>query len=190
MSDQLLTIVKYPDPVLRRVASPCPRVTPELVAFSERMMATMHADDGVGLAAPQVGVSLRIIVVDTGEEKPVALFNPEIVTCSGEQTGVEGCLSFPGLHGEVTRADRLAIRGLNTRGRRVTLAGEGFWARAMQHEMDHLDGVMFVDRVLPETLYWATGERDARGNYLTRPAILAEALREFEARYTNGKGTG
>lgn len=174
-----LTIVQYPDPVLRRKAARVERVTPELRDFALQMGDTMHASNGVGLAAPQVGIALRIIVVDV-EDRLQVLFNPQILTAEGHQTGTEGCLSFPGLHGEVTRAQRVTVTGHNARGKKITLSGEDLWARAMQHEIDHLDGILFIDRAREDSLYWATGEVDEDNNFLTRPTNREEIERFFE----------
>ena len=174
-----LQIVKYPDSVLRKKAAPIARVTPEIEDFISRMGELMYDSNGVGLAAPQVGVSLRIIVVDVGEGLQ-AVLNPQIISPEGSQTGVEGCLSLPDLHGEVTRAQRVTVQGLNRRGKKVTFTGEGYWARAMQHEIDHLNGILFTDRVLPDTMHWVTGEQDADGNYIERPTSLEDALQWFE----------
>lgn len=174
-----LQIVKYPEAVLRKRAALVERVTPELAQFMMEMGEIMYAANGVGLAAPQVGISLRIIVVDVGDGLQ-ALVNPKIVASSGTQTGIEGCLSLPNLHGDVTCAERVTVRALNKRGKRVTLSGEGLWARAMQHEIDHLDGILFTDRVDMNTLRWATGEEDADGNCIERATTLEEALQYFE----------
>lgn len=181
MSD--LSIVYYPDPVLRKKAAPVTRITPEIISFAEAMLETMYASNGAGLAAPQVGVSLRLIVVDV-DGRPHLLVNPQIVSREGSQTGVEGCLSLPNLHGDVTRAQKVVVQATNLRGKKVTLSGEGMWARAMQHETDHLDGVVFTDRVIPESLHWVTGEQDAEGNLIERATSLEDALAFFERRAT------
>lgn len=172
-------IMIYPDPVLRRTAAPVVRVTPEIRQFIAEMGETMYASHGVGLAAPQVGIALRIIVVDAGDGLR-AVINPQIIAREGSQTGPEGCLSLPQLHGEVTRAERVVVRGLNTRGKQVTLSGDDLWARAMQHEIDHLDGVLFIDRVNPNSLAWTTGETDEDGHSIERPTSLEDARRFFE----------
>lgn len=171
-----LQIVKYPDPVLLKKAARVERVTPEIYAFTEGMVETMREDNGVGLAAPQVGVSLRIIVVEV-DEKVHALINPQIITREGSETTVEGCLSLPRLYGDVERAERVTVTGTNARGKKVTLSGEGLWARAMQHEIDHLDGVLFIDRVIPDSLHWITEED---GNSTSKPTSLEEAKKFFE----------
>ena len=178
-SENLLNIVYYPGAILRKKAAPVERITPEMSEFIARMADTMYESNGVGLAAPQVGIALRIIVVDV-DDCLHAVINPVIIASEGSQTGIEGCLSLPGLHGDVTRAQRVTVRGLNLQGKRITLSGEGMWARCMQHEIDHLDGVLFIDRVLPETLHWVTGETDANGHLVERPTTLDEAMQIFE----------
>jgi peptide deformylase len=142
------------------------------------MIDTMYSADGVGLAAPQVGLSLRIFVVDAGDG-PQEFINPHIILSEGEQTGVEGCLSLPGLHGDVTCASRVVVRATNRRGRIMTFAGEGLWARAIQHENLHLNGKLFVDNVIPGTARWFTGAEDVDGNYIETPTTVEEALRLF-----------
>lgn len=178
-----LSIVKYPDPVLRKKAAPVGRITPEIQDFIARMGDLMYDSNGVGLAAPQVGIALRIIVVDAGDGLQ-GLINPQIHLSEGSQTGSEGCLSLPRLYGEVTRADRVTVRALNEKGRKVSLSGEGLWARAMQHEIDHLDGVLFTDRVCPDTMHWLTEELDSDGNHVMRATTLEEALHFFERQAT------
>lgn len=173
-----LPIKYYPDPVLTKRAATVERVTPELARFIAQMRETMYDARGVGLAAPQVGVSLRIIVVDA-DDHFVALVNPQIIARDGSQTGHEGCLSLPNLHADVTRALRVTVQGLNVRGKKITLSGEGLWARAIQHEVDHLDGVLFTERADRATFCWVTGETDADDNLIERPTTWEEAERIF-----------
>ena len=174
-----LQIVKYPGAVLRKKAVTVDRVTPELQNFMADMAEIMYESRGVGLAAPQVGISLRIIVVDT-DDRLQTIINPKITRAEGSQTGVEGCLSLPGLHGDVTCAASVTVRGLNRFGKKITLSGEGLWARAIQHEIDHLDGHLFIDRVDASTLRWVTGETDENDNQIERPTTLMDALAVFE----------
>jgi peptide deformylase len=115
------------------------------------MVETMFSANGVGLAAPQVNVPLRVIVLRV-ENQIYQLANPEMVRCNGEQTGLEGCLSVPGLVGEVTRCERVVAKGLNRHGREIRIKGDGLLARAVQHEIDHLDGVLFTSKVNEGTL--------------------------------------
>ena len=140
-------IVEIGDPVLREKAQPVTKITPALLRLLDDMTETMYAYHGVGLAAPQVGVSKRVIVVDAGKGL-YQLINPEIITVSGSETDREGCLSIPGVWGEVTRAAAVTVRGLNRSGETVEIEAEGFFARALQHEIDHLDGILFIDRAL------------------------------------------
>jgi peptide deformylase len=140
------------DAVLRQEASPIGALTEEVRRLIEDMFDTMYAEDGVGLAAPQVGVSLRVIVVDTRDPEvaPFALVNPEIVEASDDtERGEEGCLSIPGLKEMVERSYAVRVEGLSRDGERVVIEAEGFLARVLQHEVDHLDGILFVDRVSP-----------------------------------------
>jgi len=138
-------IVKKGDSILREKAKAVPRVTVSIVKLLENMRATLRAANGVGLAAPQIGVSKRVIIVET-EEEYLELINPEITMSEGEQTDTEGCLSIPGLVGEVTRAFRVKVRGIDRHGENVELLREGLVARALQHEIDHLDGILFIDK--------------------------------------------
>lgn len=153
---QPLEIRRYGDPVLRERAAEVKRINRSIKELLDGMAEAMYAARGVGLAAPQVGVSRRIVVVDVGDGL-VELINPEIVHSSGEATAFEGCLSVPGFIGEVTRAAEVRVTGLDRNGRRIWVEGEGLLARALQHELDHLDGVLFLDRatrvreVKPET---------------------------------------
>jgi peptide deformylase len=140
------------DPVLRTEAVPVAVLTEEVRRLIEDMFDTMYAEDGVGLAAPQVGVSQRVIVIDPRDPEilPFALVNPEIVEFSDEvERAEEGCLSIPGLKELVDRSYAVRVHGLNRDGERVALEAEGFLARILQHEVDHLDGILFVDRVSP-----------------------------------------
>ncbi|MGB9896790.1 peptide deformylase [Thermanaerothrix sp.] len=149
-------IVTVPDPVLRRKAQKVRQFDADLQQLIEDMIETMRAAPGVGLAAPQVGVSQRVIVVEYGEDededKPPRLYvvvNPEIVEVSAEtEMGVEGCLSIPDLVGEVERYQRIVVKGQNRRGQPIKLKLRGWVARIFQHEIDHLDGVLFTDRAV------------------------------------------
>lgn len=142
----VLEIRKEGDPVLRKKARPVDSVTRRVQKLIRDMFETMYAAEGVGLAANQVGVTERIIVVDAGHGA-VAFVNPRILEASGLQRDVEGCLSFPGVSGYVTRKGRVVVEGLNEFGRPSRIEASGFFARALQHEMDHLDGILFVDHM-------------------------------------------
>lgn len=140
-------IVLHPDPLLREKAQEVKKITPNIWKLLDNMADTMYAAPGVGLAAPQIGVLKRVIVVDVGEGL-IELINPEIVTAQGREIGPEGCLSIPGTQGEVPRAAAVVVRGLDRHGRTKEIKAEGFLARALQHEIDHLDGVLFIDKVV------------------------------------------
>ncbi len=142
----VLDIRKIGDPVLRKRAFPLARVSPEMLVLADNMIETLRAAEGVGLAAPQVGVPVRLVVVDVGDG-PLVLFNPSIVRSSGESVAREGCLSVPGVTGEVVRAEEVVVEALPRNGERlVSVAGQGMLARALQHEIDHLDGILFIDK--------------------------------------------
>ncbi|MCL8209230.1 MAG: methionyl-tRNA formyltransferase [Actinomycetia bacterium] len=175
-----MRIRTFNDPVLRRRADPVRRVGSATRRLAARMVRTMRAHRGVGLAAPQVGVLSRLIVVDVGQGLWV-IANPRIAASSGAVTDWEGCLSFPGLLAEVTRAERVSVEGVGLDGRKLWVEGEGFFARALQHEIDHLDGVVILDRALsveraepPEEPGPAAGDPDDRDTPgTTRPLRVA-----------------
>lgn len=147
----VLHILVYPDPKLRTVAEPVEVVDDEVKQIVDDMAETMYAAPGVGLAAPQVGISKRIFVVDTAfEDEPSKLrvfINPKFVLKDGDILWEEGCLSFPGIHEEVKRADRVVVHALDREGKPFEIEAEGLTAVALQHEYDHLDGVLLVDQV-------------------------------------------
>ncbi len=155
-----LEIVTVPDPILLSKAQAVPRVSRRVRRLARDMLETMVAASGVGLAAPQVGIRKRVIVVNVGEN-PIVLVNPTIATAEGEQVGLEGCLSVPDLVGEVRRAAWVVVNGLNLQGRPVAVEGEGLLARALQHEVDHLDGVLFLARLTDPTRLWNESELSA-----------------------------
>ncbi|HLT58801.1 MAG TPA: peptide deformylase [Limnochordales bacterium] len=138
-------IVLVPDPVLRRPAKPVERVTKRIQRLIRDMADTMYAANGAGLAAPQIGVSERVIVVDAGEGL-LALVNPRIVSASGSEVDVEGCLSIPNVTAYVERAAQVEVEGWDERGKTVRVKAEGLLARALQHEIDHLDGILITDK--------------------------------------------
>jgi peptide deformylase len=152
-------IVKYGDPILREKAKQVTEFNDELPELIQRMEQIMRDAKGVGLAAPQVGISKRIFIYDS-EEGVKAIVNPKITRSKGEQTGEEGCLSLPGLQGEVTRALNIVLKAQDINGKPLRLKAEEFEARVMQHEIDHLDGILFIDegRADPDTLHWLTAE--------------------------------
>jgi peptide deformylase len=140
------------DPVLREKAVPVAALSADIRTLIADMFETMYAEEGVGLAAPQVGVNARVIVVDPreGDARPFALVNPEIVFFSEEvERAEEGCLSIPGLKEIVERSSSVRVEGVDGDGNPVTIEADGLMARILQHEVDHLDGILFVDRVSP-----------------------------------------
>jgi peptide deformylase len=145
-------ILKYGEPILEQAAEPVTKFdTPELNELITDMWETMYASKGVGLAAPQIGVSKRISVIDISvgedESKKVVIINPEISSKEGSQTGEEGCLSIPGFREPLTRANKVTVRARNEKGEAIELTGEELLARAFQHEIDHLNGVLFISHL-------------------------------------------
>ena len=143
----ILEIKEYGEPVLREKALPVEEVTPEILNLVKDMAETMYTDSGVGLAAPQVGVSKRIILVDGEEDGLIVLINPKIIQSEGEVVEEEGCLSVPGIYSKVKRSSKVTIKALNENGDPIEITKEGLASRALQHEIDHLDGILFVDRI-------------------------------------------
>ncbi|MEG2441413.1 MAG: peptide deformylase [Acetivibrio sp.] len=137
------------DPVLNKIAKPVLKMNEKIQTLIEDMLDTMYEEMGVGLAAPQVGILRRIVVIDITIEgdQPMILINPEMIETSGEQTGGEGCLSVPGKTGIVTRPNYAKVRALNENMEEIIVEGENLLARALCHEMDHLDGKLYVDLV-------------------------------------------
>jgi peptide deformylase len=145
-------IVKYGEPVLETVTEPITEFnTPELHALIADMWETMYSAKGVGLAAPQIGISKRLTVIDVSvgekESEKLVLINPEIVVKTGSQTGEEGCLSIPGFREPVTRSDKVSVRAKNAEGETIEIEGEELLARALQHEIDHLNGILFINHL-------------------------------------------
>lgn len=137
-------VVTIPDPILRQKAQAVKKITPGVLRVLDNMRDTMYAADGVGLAAPQIGISKRIIVVDPGDQL-YEIVNPEIVLREGEQTAQEGCLSVPDMVGRVTRSQKIIVSGMNRDGEKIEIEASDILARAFQHEIDHLDGILFSD---------------------------------------------
>ena len=154
----LRTIRVEGDPVLTKVSRPVDKMTPRNHELIMDMLDTMYDAMGVGLAAPQVGILKRIVVIDVGEG-PIVLINPEILERSGEQTGDEGCLSVPGMAGQVTRPNYVKVKALDIDMNEVEYEGEGLLARAFCHEIDHLDGHMYTELVEGE-LHHVTYDED------------------------------
>jgi len=146
-------IAKWGEPVLHAPSEPVPEIDDEIRALVDDMIQTMYAAPGIGLAAPQIGVPLRVIVIDlsVGEDpdRLIRMVNPELVDQQGEQRHEEGCLSPPGFAGSPVRPAQVTVRGLDLDGRELTMTGTELLARAFCHEIDHLDGRLFVDRLTP-----------------------------------------
>ena len=132
------------DDILRKKCRPITEMKPKIQELIDDMLETMYEAEGVGLAAPQVGILKRLVVIDVGEG-PIVLINPEIVEKSGEQTGMEGCLSLPGKAGEVTRPNHVVCKAYNEDMEEITVEGEELLVRAICHELDHLDGILYKD---------------------------------------------
>jgi len=145
----VLPMRRYGDPVLRQKAKPVGEITPEIRALVADMVDTMHDEVGIGLAAPQVGVSIRLLVMDAGKGTTRALVNPRIVERRGSIVAEEGCLSLPGIFADVERSEWVRVEAIDADGAPVSLEARGLQARVIEHEVDHLDGVLFIDRLPP-----------------------------------------
>jgi len=155
------TIRTLPDPVLRQRAKKIRTIDSSVEKLITDMLETLHADTGrAGLAAPQIGIPLRVIVISLPEdEKDIVLINPEIVKKSGERTVTEGCLSVPGYYAEITRAESVTAKGRDRTGKEVRIKAQGLMAQALEHEIDHLNGNLYVDHVeSPEKLHRVKAE--------------------------------
>ena len=166
-----MNIVNYPDPVLRQKAKPLTEINKEVYLKVEEMMELMYQAQGIGLAAPQVGWSVRLFIIDAdGDSHEEKVFiNPVITEEAGELNKEEGCLSFPGIMNKVVRAQRIKAQAYNLKGQKIEIEAEGLAARAWQHELDHLNGCLFIDKMSP-------------ANRLA----ISHQLKEFERSY---KGT-
>jgi len=169
------------DRLLRTKSRKVLKITPQLVALAHQMLETMHAANGVGLAATQVGVLQRFFVAELPEDeddelsgRPFILFNPEIVKSRGQEVGMEGCLSIPGWIGEVARAEQVTVQGLDERGKPVRYKVEGYLARVFQHEIDHLDGVLFTDKLTDPSTLREVGLGQEEAEEMAAAAIIAE----------------
>ena len=138
------------DTILRKKSKTVKAVDKKILELLEDMAETMYLEEGVGLAAPQIGILKRLVVIDVGEGL-MKLINPVIIEADGEQQGIEGCLSVPGISGEVIRPQKVRIGAQNEKGEYIELEGEDLLARAFCHELDHLDGILFIDKMLPDT---------------------------------------
>ena len=147
----LRNILKDDNPRLRKKSKKVTEITPKILTLLDDMAETMYSARGVGLAAPQVGILRRIVVIDVGEGL-IELINPEIVKTTGESIDEEGCLSLPDRTGVVIRPETVKLKALNRQGEEIELDGTGLLARAMCHETDHLDGILFVDKIIADSL--------------------------------------
>lgn len=148
------------DDILRKVCKEVKEVTPRLETLINDMFDTMYEANGVGLAAPQVGILKRLVVIDIGEEEPLVLINPVITEKSGSQTGDEGCLSLPGKAATVTRPEHVICEAYNEAMEPITVEGTGLLARAICHELDHLDGILYKDVAEPGTMHQAGSDME------------------------------
>jgi peptide deformylase len=143
----VLTVLTFPEPILRQKSKRVRSIDGSVRKLAGDMLETMHAASGVGLAAPQVGVPLRVIVIGMPEEEDFVLINPEIVRRSGERLVTEGCLSIPGYFGEIQRAQRVTVKGKDLSGKEVRIKAEELLAQALEHEIDHINGVLYIDHL-------------------------------------------
>jgi len=148
----ILKILTYPDPILKKKSTPVEKINKEIEKLLDDMAETMYDAPGVGLAAPQVDINLRVIVIDISarqEDSPglIELINPVIISSEGVQIEEEGCLSIPGFSSEVKRKAKVKVQGVDRKGELVEYEGNGLLARAFQHEIDHIDGVLYIDRL-------------------------------------------
>lgn len=142
----ILRIRKYPDPILREKCQPVKKVTEKIKKLIEDMIETLHKHQGIGLAGPQVGKAIRVIVIDIGN-RPLALINPKILEKKGEDIQEEGCLSLPGIYLKIKRAKSITVEALNKQGKKIKIETSHLASRALQHEIDHLDGILIIDRI-------------------------------------------
>jgi peptide deformylase len=158
----ILQIHTLPDPVLRQKAKKVTRIDNSIQKLIDDMIDTLHADENrAGLAAPQIGVLLRVAVIEVPEQELITLINPEIVKKEGERIVQEGCLSIPGYVGEITRAETVKVKAKNRYGREFRLKGQGLLAQALEQEIEHLDGILYIDHLeSPEKLFEITKEEE------------------------------
>lgn len=143
----VLQLCVYPDPVLRQKAKRVKKIDGSILKLIDDMVETMYETGGVGLAAPQVGVSLRVAVIEIPGEDTIMMVNPEVVKRSGEMEVTEGCLSVPGYRGDIKRSEKVTVKALDRNGKEFRIKGEGLLAEALEHETDHLDGVLYIDHL-------------------------------------------
>jgi len=143
-------ILVYPDPILRAKAKEIDNIDDRIIRLSDDMVETMQKEGGVGLAAPQIGVSLQIAVLQMPKEEPFAIINPKIIKRSGEREVAEGCLSVPGYQGEIMRSVSVTVKGIDRQGKAIRIKATGLMAQALEHEIDHLNGVLYIDHIESE----------------------------------------
>jgi len=151
-----------PDPVLRQKAVRVPEIDKSIIRLVDDMIMTMQKSEGVGLAAPQVGVSLRVITLQMPDQEPFCIINPEITKRNGEVELMEGCLSVPGYQGEVIRSVSIVAKGLNLKGEKIKIKAGGLLSQAIEHETDHLDGILYIDRLENDTKLYKIEPQDTR----------------------------
>lgn len=155
------TIREEGDEILKKVSRPVEQIDEKIQILIDDMIDTMHKFNGVGLAAVQVGILKRVVVIhiDYNNEEPIILINPEIIKEKGAQTVDEGCLSFPNKFAKVVRPEEVTVEGLDRNGKKIKITGKGLLAQAISHEVDHLNGEVFMDKILPGTLEYVTPEK-------------------------------
>ena len=154
----ILPICHLPDPVLRRKAKRVPKIDHSIQQLIDDMVETMRQVNGVGLAAPQVGIPLRLVVLQMPGEKPIAIINPEVVKRAGEREVSEGCLSVPGYGGEIKRSVSVTVKGWDRQGKAIRIKANGLMAQALEHELDHLNGTLYVDHIESQDKLYKTQE--------------------------------
>jgi len=172
----------YGDPVLRTEAKQVRELDAEVHDLVERMTAVMCENEGVGLAASQVGSLWRVIVArpDTEEDTEIfRLINPRIIAADGRQEGMEGCLSLPSLRGDVERSAQVAVEAMTPEGKNITIEATGLLARVFEHEIDHLNSVLFVDRAAADTLCWLIPDPDVEEGYRLEETTIEDAEQRF-----------
>ena len=180
-----LEIVKYGHPVLRQKGGKIGRITGDVRNLVHRMVEVLHRANGLGLAANQVGIPRQVAVVEI-DGKLTPLIDPEIVSMKGAEAGEEGCLSLPRLFGIVPRPTQVTISARNLSGKRIKIRAEGLMARALMHEIDHLNGRLFIDQVDHSTLHWSVRTSE-EGDIVVQPTTLEDALKVFTTAPRAGK---
>ena len=168
-------IRRYPDAVLRRKARRVPSIDRGIQELIDDMLETLHKAYGAGLAAPQVGVSLRIVVIQMPEKEPLVLVNPEVVKRSGEREIEEGCLSIPGYRGTVKRSTAVTVKARDRQGKEIRIKGEEILCQALEHELDHLNGILYIDRLVDRrTLHKIEPGEQEKEKLPAEPAVVAK----------------